>query len=194
MYPPSQILELTKQLLSVESAGVVVEVGCHQGWTTCFLVEALMEQGVHRDYVCIDTFTGFTREDVEFEYKERGKPLGLYDDNFLISDPDWLKASLARFGYGNVSVHKADAKTFDYHKLGRIAFALVDLDLYNPVRVSLERIIPHMAPGGIVIVDDCDAMNDRWDGALHAYCEFCKDHNIKQEIACGKLGIIRAPR
>jgi hypothetical protein len=95
------------------------------------------------------------------------------------------KASLARFGYTNVSVHKADAKTFDYHKLGMIAFALVDLDLYNPVRVSLERIIPHMAPGGIVIVDDCDAMNDRWDGALHAYCEFCKNHKIKQEIACG---------
>jgi hypothetical protein len=66
-----------------------------------------MEQGVHRDYVCIDNFTGFTPEDVEFEYKQRGKPLGLYDDDFLINDPDWLKASLARSGYV-LNLHRAD--------------------------------------------------------------------------------------
>ncbi|HXM93585.1 MAG TPA: hypothetical protein VOA64_04910, partial [Candidatus Dormibacteraeota bacterium] len=41
MYLPSEIMELTRQLLSVQVPGAAVEVGCHQGWTTCFLVEAL---------------------------------------------------------------------------------------------------------------------------------------------------------
>jgi SAM-dependent methyltransferase len=191
MNSPSEIFELTTQLLSVAAAGAVVEVGCNQGWTTCFLAEALMERGVKRDYVCIDTFTGFTPEDVEFEYRVRSKPAGLYDECFLINDPDWLKASLSRFGYANVRVEKADAKTFDYQRLGEIAFALVDLDLYRPVKLSLERIIPHIVPGGVAVVDDCNPKNERWDGAYDAYIEFCKERNIRQEILCGKLGIIR---
>jgi O-methyltransferase len=192
MFLPSEILELARQLLSVKVPGAAIEVGCHQGWTTCFLVEALMEQGVKRDYVCIDTFTGFTLEDVAAEYKSRGKAVGVYDEDFVINDPKWLKAPVKRFGYSNVSVHMADATTFDYQALGKIAFALVDLDLYRPVRESLKRIIPHMAKGGVVVVDDCDDAKDcRWDGAYQAFMEFCKERNITPEIVCRKLGIIR---
>ena len=44
----------------------------------------MIEHGVKRDYVCIDTFTGFTREDVNFEYANRGKTNGMYDDIFII--------------------------------------------------------------------------------------------------------------
>ena len=190
MNPPSELLELTKQLLSVKAPGAAVEIGCNQGWTTCFLVEALMEQGVKRNYICIDTFKGFTREDTTFEYKVRGKSAGLYDDSFLINDPQWLKASLSRFGYDNVSVHRADATTFDYGALGQIAFALVDVDLYRPVRVSLERILPNMARGGVVLVDDCDRKDDRWDGAYEAYEQVCREHNIKPTIVGEKFGII----
>ncbi len=192
MNPPSELMELTRQLLSVNSAGSVVEVGCNQGWTTCFLVEALVEQGLKRDYVCIDTFTGFTPADVEVEYKFRGKAAGTYDDNFVINHPKWLKASLQRFGYSSVSVHKADATTFDYEALGKIAFALIDLDLYRPVRESLKRIIPQMVKGGMVVVDDCNnAENGRWDGAHQAFIETCQERNIAPEIVCRKLGIIR---
>jgi O-methyltransferase len=192
MNPPSELMELTRQLLSVNSAGSVVEVGCNQGWTTCFLVEALMEQGLKRDYVCIDTFTGFTPADAEVEYKSRGKAAGTYDDNFLINHPKWLKASLQRFGYSSVSVHKADATTFNYQALGKIAFALIDLDLYRPVRESLKRIIPHIVKGGMVVVDDCNnAENGRWDGAYQAFMETCQERNMPPEIVCRKLGIIR---
>lgn len=119
MFLPSEILELARQLLSVKVPGAAIEVGCHKGWTTCFLVEALMEQGVKRDYVCIDTFTGFTLEDVAAEYKSRGKAVGVYDEDFVINDPKWLKASVKRFGYSNVSVHMADATTFDYQRSAR---------------------------------------------------------------------------
>jgi O-methyltransferase len=156
MFRPSEILELSKQLLSIEVPGVVAELGCHQGWTTCFLVEALAEQGIERKYVCIDTFAGFVPSDVAAEYNSRGKVIGTYDGSFAINDPRWLKASLKRSGYSNVSVHTADATTFDYETLGKISFALVDLDLYRPVKESLNRIMPHMARSGIVVVDDCD--------------------------------------
>ncbi len=192
MYRPSEIMELTKQLLSVEVPGVAVEVGCNQGWTTCFLVEALAERGVQREYVCIDTFTGFTPSDVAVEYNSRGKAAGTYDGNFVINDRRWLEASMNRSGYSNVSVHEADATTFDYGGLGKIAFALIDLDLYRPVKESLTRIIPHMAKGGTIVIDDCDSAKDSpWDGARQAFLEFCNQRNVKPEIACRKLGIIR---
>jgi O-methyltransferase len=191
MNRPSTILELTKQLLSVKADGAAVEVGCNQGWTTCFLVEALLERNVKRDYVCIDTFNGFTQADTDFEYKKRGKTQGLYDECFLINDPEWLNASLSRYGYSNVSVYKADATTFDYQKLGKIAFAMVDVDLYRPVKESLKRLLPHMVPGGVVVVDDCSEKDNRWDGAYQAYNDFCDERSIPQEILCGNLGIIR---
>ncbi len=192
MYKPSEIMEVTKQLLSVDVSGVAVEVGCNQGWTTCFLLEAMMEHGVKRDYVCIDTFTGFTKEDVNFEYANRGKTNGMYDDIFIINDPLWLDASMKRFGYSNVRVHKADAKNFDYRALGPIAFALVDLDLYRPVKESLERIFPQMAPGGVILVDDCgEGEGGRWDGAYQAFREFCAERNMSPRIVCQKIGIIR---
>jgi O-methyltransferase len=191
MNPPSELLELTKQLLSVQAPGAVVEVGCNQGWTTCFLLETLREKGILRQYVCIDTFSGFTAADAAFEYKVRGKAPGIYDESFLLNDPVWLKASLARFGYENAKVHKADGSNFDYQTLGPIAFAYVDVDLYLPVKASLERILPNMAAGGMIVVDDCDANHGLWDGAFDAYTEFCAQRNIRREIICQKFGIIR---
>ena len=192
MNGPSEIIEVTKQLLSLDIPGAAVEIGCNQGWTTCFLLEAMLEQGVEREYVCIDTFTGFTREDVNFEYENRGKTNGMYDDNFIINDPRWLDASMRRFGYSNVRVHKADAKSFDYQALGQIAFALIDVDLYRPVKESLERIFPQMARGGVILIDDCGGgEGGRWDGAYQAFEEFCEDRGILPRIVCQKIGIIR---
>ena len=188
---PSELVELTKQFLSVEAPGAAVEVGCNQGWTTCFLLEALKERGIRRQYVCIDTFRGFTLEGGAFEYKVRGKARGIYNDSFLINDPVWLKSSLARFGYQNVSVQEADGCEFNYQALGPIAFAYIDVDLYCPVRASLECILPNMAEGGLIVVDDCDANHDFWDSAFHAYTEFCKQRNILQEVVGQKFGIIR---
>jgi O-methyltransferase len=191
MNPPSELLELRQQLLGVQAPGAAVEIGCNQGWTTCFLLEALRECGMKRDYVCIDTFNGFTAEDVRFECRVRGKTDELYDGFFLINDPVWLEASLTRFGYQNAVVKKADATKFDYGSLGPIAFALVDVDLYRPVRASLEQLLPNMACGGMVMVDDCDARDERWDGAHQAYMEFCTERSIRPEFLCRKFGIIR---
>ena len=35
-----------------------------------------------------------------------------------------------------------------------VAFAHIDVDWYEPVRVSLERIVPRLVPGGSVVLDD----------------------------------------
>jgi hypothetical protein len=51
---------------------------------------------------------------------------------------------------------------------GPVALAHVDCDWYDPVVACLERICPHLVPGGRVIVDDYDD----WQGARRAVDEF----------------------
>jgi hypothetical protein len=191
MYLPSHLVALNNLLLSVRVPGAAIEVGCNQGWTTCWLVEALREAGIQRPYHCLDTFTGFLAEDVAVELNNRGKAAGAFAGYFLLNDQRWLDASLRRFGYDNVKTHKADASAFDYRAIGPIAFALVDVDIYRPVKLSLGRVLPCMAKGGVIVVDDCDPKHPLWDGAYQAYIEICRENSLPVEIVGGKLGVIR---
>lgn len=38
----------------------------------------------------------------------------------------------------------------------KVAFAHVDVDLFEPTKASLEFILPRLSPGGIIVVDDFD--------------------------------------
>jgi predicted O-methyltransferase YrrM len=88
-----------------------------------------------------------------------------------------------------VRVVTADATDLEYAQFAPIAFALVDVDLYRSVLATLERIAPHMAPGGVIVVDDC-ASGD-FEGADEAYREFCEANGLPVRIEHGKLGVIR---
>jgi O-methyltransferase len=50
----------------------------------------------------------------------------------------------------------------------RVAFAHIDVDWYDPVRTCLERIVPRLVPGGVLVVDD---YND-WSGCKSAVDEY----------------------
>jgi predicted O-methyltransferase YrrM len=191
MYEPSHLIALNDLLLSIQVPGAAIEVGCNQGWTTCWLLEALREAGINRPYHCLDTFTGFLAEDVAVEVNDRGKTAGAFAENFAVNDQRWLDESLRRFGYTNVTTHKADASTFNYTTIGPIAFALIDVDIYRPVKLSLQLVLPCMVKGGLVVVDDCDPKHALWDGAYQAYTEICRENGLSVEILGGKLGVIR---
>lgn len=189
MYKPRQLEELSNQLLATKCEGAVVEVGCNQGWTTCYLVEAMREAGVQRSYICIDTFSGFLKSDMDFEREKRGKD-ETYEAEFVVNDKKWLDTSMQRAGYTNVSSFQTDASCFDYTSLGPIAFCLLDVDLYLPIKRSLPAIYSCLAKGGVIVVDDCED-NCKWDGAFQAYSEFCQERGMERNVVFRKLGIIR---
>ena len=58
------------------------------------------------------------------------------------------------------------------HPTGPVALAHVDCDWYEPVKLSLERIFPHLQPGGYLISDDYFD----YGGAAQAVDEFRSDH------------------
>ena len=156
-----------------------------------FLREHLNDIG-QRQYVAIDTFDGFIPADVDHELSVRGKDgqesnlVGGFSQN----RKQWVERSLALAGHSDVRIVQADVGALDYKPFGPIAFALIDVDLYLPVKKALANIAPHMSPGGCIVVDDCKADNV-YDGALQAYAEWCDGRGESQEIVHGKLGVLR---
>jgi predicted O-methyltransferase YrrM len=103
-----------------------------------------------------------------------------------------MRATLRVSGIDNVRVIKCDATEFNFDECGEISFALLDVDLYQPIADILPKLYSRLAPGGIIVVDDC-APSPKWEGALIAYREFVGVLGADSEILCGKLGIIRRP-
>ena len=180
--------------------GAVVEIGCAYGVTTTFLYEYLEESGIDKRYVCIDTFSGFTGADIEFERTQRGKTHS-YEAMFKRNRAAWFTESLARRRITDVVVIQADICEMDADRLpDKVAFCLIDVDLYRPVKVGIEKVWPRLSPGGMIVVDDCWTREDQstiarhadeFDGAMSAYREFVAGHGLIEDFTEGKLGRIR---
>lgn len=192
MFTPNQLMFLAETYRSARDIpGCCLEVGCAYGATTVFLKKLMAEEGVQKDYIAMDTFSGFVPEQADFEIKSRRKRPGLKKE-FSLNKREWFEVSLRMAGAGDVRALIADAAKFDYASLGPIAFCLLDVDLYIPTREALPKIYKQLSPGGVMIIDDCKPGGD-WDGALQAYQEYCADRKIPVDIHCDKLGVLRKP-
>lgn len=190
---PAQLAYLVSTLDEIGHVeGSVVEVGCFAGATTIFLCEHLADVGQRRRYIAIDTFRGFLLEDVEHEVRARAKGAQRQTlaTAFGRNRRSWVERSLAINGHADVEVIEADAGTLDYRQFAPVAFALIDVDLYQPVSRALPAIAPWMSRGGRIIVDDCRPGN-MFDGALEAYTEWCAKADHRPEIVRDRLGVIR---
>ena len=171
--------------------GSVVEIGVAQGETSVFLLEHLRTTHDPRPLLLFDTFSGFTRESIDVEVKQRGKSEGEYD-KFKYGDEDIFRRKLQSQGYSQFKTFKGDASKFDWSSIAPIGAVLLDIDLYAPTKLILERIYPHLQPGGGIVVDDC-LENTPWDGSLQAYTEFIAEHGLPFERVGEKGAVIRKP-
>jgi len=196
MYKPTQLIFLTECIKSVYNVpGSFVEAGCAYGATTVFLNKFMNDENMEREYYVIDTFSGFKKEHVDYEVKRAEKSPALQSrllSSFSENRKSWFDRTMELHDVHLAKSIEKDISEFDFATLAPIAFCLLDVDLYIPIRASLPRIFAAMSPGGILIVDDCQP-NELWDGALQAYEEFIKENGMPREIACDKLGIVRVP-
>jgi O-methyltransferase len=189
-FTPAQLGFLCDCLTALPAVpGSILEIGCSAGRTTIFLNAHMDAIGFERPYLCVDTFSGFTAADVALERNERGKT-GSDFAGFSINRRRWFEKTMALNGIRRVRAIEADANSFDYSSLGPVAFCLIDVDLYRPVKSALDGVLSRVSPGGLIAVDDC-APSNRYDGALQAYQEFCRSHSLPEQIVQGKLGLIR---
>jgi SAM-dependent methyltransferase len=199
MFSSRQLKFLLDSLDETKSIdGCVLEVGCAHGATTIFLYEYLRDSGVSKPYYCIDTFSGFTDSDIEYENRNRGKQYN-YTSAFKNNSVERFKRNLRQRKIDDVHVIQADINRFDITTIPPISFCLLDVDLYQPVLAGLEKILPHVNAGGTIVIDDCwvddehfyKSIPDMYDGALEAYREFVSKNQLPVTLVEKKLGVIR---
>jgi O-methyltransferase len=188
MYSPSQLAFLCQQITNTaEVPGSILEVGCAWGATTVFLNRHIDELGLDVDYYTVDTFEGFTNEDIRTEH-ERGRRY-YYDTAFHGNSKAWFDRTMRRNQIARATSFRADAATLDYKKIAPFRFVLIDVDLHRPVLAALEAIYDLVSPGGTIVIDDCK-QGGEWGGAYEAFIEFTKANGLDATITHGKLGLI----
>jgi hypothetical protein len=177
-------LKSTQQL-----SGVVVEVGVANGGTAAFARNFLRRTGSMREYLCIDTFDGFVRDQFEEDVK-----LGNSWKNFhafSANSMSLVRQVLNRHGATDVKLLKSDISKMQPDQLpAKISACLLDVDLAVPIYDGLKLIWPLLEDGGIIVVDDCDEDNQNEWQALNGYVRFCEENNLDQNFFFG-VGYIR---
>jgi O-methyltransferase len=169
--------------------GRVAEVGCHTGQTTVFLNKYMDARNIRKAYFAVDTFSGTTARDIDFEVAHRGKTRDLVT-GFTVNKKKWFDMTMKDNGVTRVRSIEANVNEYDLKSLGPLSFALLDVDLYRPTRKALPELFQALRPGGMMVVDDCDPNDIQWDGADQAYREFVKEMGLPLRIVHGGLGVV----
>ena len=108
----------------------LLEIGVARGMTTRFIAEHIERKNLDVAFYCLDTFSSFTSEDLDWEIKHRGKAksdlVGFAYNDFEI----WAN-NFSEFKF--VNAIKCDASDFDFSNIaGGIDFVFLDVDLYKP--------------------------------------------------------------
>jgi O-methyltransferase len=170
--------------------GAIAEIGCSNGSTTVFLNKYMDAQQIEKKYYALDTFSGFVAEDIAVEVADRGKAANLFSA-FQANSRKWFDDTMRQNKIVRVHSIEADVNKYDLRTIGPLSFVLLDVDLYRPMKKALPELYDALSPQGIMVVDDCDAGNVRWDGSDQAYKEFMSERGLPPTIVHGKLGILR---
>jgi hypothetical protein len=150
LYTIYQALEQVKKLPR-DPGGVLscVEVGVFQGGTSYFIASAARSLGLESFRLhAFDTFEGHAAEDIRSDQDARHHA-GRFGRTSFEAVQSYLQP------LGTVSVHKGRFQdTSPVIASDAVAFAHVDVDIYEPTRFTLSFIAPRLVTGGVIVVDD----------------------------------------
>lgn len=170
--------------------GAVVEIGCYRGGTAAIAHNFLRRTGYGRRYLCIDTFAGFVES--QFAHDERNGLKSRHRSHFSRNSIELVRKLHRRYGCAEIELIQADIATVDDRLLPEsIAVSLLDVDLELPIYHGATKLFPRLAPGGIILVDDCPEGYD-WVGARQGYQRFVRENALPETYLFG-MGIIEKP-
>lgn len=196
--------KLGHALLRVEKdavPGAVIETGCALGGSAILL--AATKARARKLRVC-DVFgmipppSDKDDQDVHDRYDviSSGKSRGLKGQRYYGYETDLferVRGNFERFGFSPPEDHGIemlaglvqDTLVVDEP----VSLAHIDVDWYDPVMTSLERIAPHLSPGGVIVLDDYFD----WSGCRKATDDFLARTTIplRKDPSAGSLALIR---
>lgn len=159
-------LALTIQKLEKENVeGELIECGCALGGSTILISSIKSKNRLLKVYDVFEMIPAPTDQDtkeVHKRYQEiiNGKSKGIKGDQYYgyINDlKSRVEKNLNDFGINREKDNVKLVKGLVQETLqpsGKIALAHIDVDWYEPVKVSLDRIFPYLSKGGFIILDD----------------------------------------
>lgn len=143
-------------------AGALVEVGSYKAGTAMTMALSMPDRSVW----AFDTFAGMPKT-LEWEDHKAG--------DFMV---DWeeVKAAKEFLGVDNLTLVKGDiCDTVGEMVQWPVSLAFIDCDLYEPTRVAIAHLWPHMSPGGAMLFEDY--AHPDCSGATKAVDEYFKKRN-----------------
>jgi O-methyltransferase len=160
--------------------GCVVECGVWRGGMIAGLVSVL---GSDREYFLFDSFEGLPPAKVvdgpaALAWQADVSAPG-YHENCSASEEE-AQAAMQRSGTKNYSLIKGwfEETVPTFKPAHPIALLRLDGDWYESTRICLQHLMPHLAPKGIVLIDDYYT----WDGCARAVHEFLAQEGAEWRI------------
>lgn len=168
--------------------GDIVEIGCNRGYTSAFIRLVLDYYGSTRKLYLYDSFSGMP----EHGDGDEGTCKSIVQPGSLKASPEEVLELFAakNLPEPNITVGwVADIKPQQLPE--QIAFALIDVDLYEPILDSLRLVYPRVSPGGIIAIDDY-SLDQLIPGTKRATDEFFADKPEKpQPVWRSKFAYVR---
>lgn len=165
--------------------GAVAEFGCYVGTTSLYIRRVLDAVQADRQFHVYDSFEGLPEK-----ASEDISPLGVqFRAGELAVGKKAFMREFQKAGLKLPVIHKAwfgDLTASDVPE--PVAFAYLDGDYYQSIKIPLELITPKLAPGAVIVVDDYG--NQALPGARKAVDEWCGKHGYAVNET-RSLGVIR---
>lgn len=192
-----QISKVISEIGQKNIAGTFIEAGCALGGSTIVIAKLRPEGASFNVYDVFDMIPPPTSDDPEdviqrYETIVKGDSTGIGGDQYYGYKDDLLsevKSNLAEFCSNSEinNLHLIKGLLQDTLEVNEpVAFAHIDVDWYEPVKVCLNRIGPNLTVGGSVILDDYYD----WGGCRKAVDEYLKETPYKFEVN-GDYGNLR---
>jgi len=164
----SALVDLSKTVISIENQqlnGVFVEAGCALGGSTLIIASV---KKTTRPFYVYDTFgmipppSQQDDEDIHQRYETivSGKSVGISGEKYYGYEDNLLNKVKETFIEFNIPPEENEMHfvrgTYEKSLIlnDPVAFAHIDCDWYESVKVCLERIEPKLVSGGVFIIDD----------------------------------------
>jgi hypothetical protein len=155
--------------------GAIVECGVWRGGSMMAAAMALAQEGDRsRELYLYDTYEGMTPagpRDVDFRGRTGAGMMSYHEGDVARAPLDDVKDNLGRTGYPLERCRFVVGKVQDTIPATipeRIALLRLDTDWYESTKHEIEHLLPLVAPGGVLILDDYG----EWKGARGAVDEY----------------------
>lgn len=192
------LLELYLEVKKVKTSGrpgVIIEAGCGLGGSSLLITSAKEKSRRFYIYDVFGMIPSPTEEDedkAQKRYEEiiSGESSGCGNNKYYGYEKDLIKiveGNFSRFGLSLSQNNIEIIKGLFEDRLNvneSVALAHIDCDWFDSVFVCLQRIVPHLTIGGVLIIDDyftwpgCKKAVDTYFVDLKSEFEFIRKHRL----------------